>query len=199
MSDYVRVTEFLYPFSGLNKVDEIILENAAKRGTRVHSICEAIAQGLGEWDVEPAYEGYVQSFKHWWGEGSEIEVMEKRFYCDELMVTGQIDMILRRDDKLILTDLKTSANESKTWSVQGSAYIYLARKAGYDINHMEFIKLNKNGKPPRVFSYEPDIPFFKKSLEVYKYFFKRTQVTKNEYNKTFAPKEEAPSPSNGMG
>ena len=45
---YTRVTEILSAFSGLNNVPKDILENAGRRGTKVHDICEAIVSGLGE-------------------------------------------------------------------------------------------------------------------------------------------------------
>lgn len=48
LKDYTRVTEVLYPFSGLSNIKPDILANAARRGTRVHDICEGIMKGLGE-------------------------------------------------------------------------------------------------------------------------------------------------------
>lgn len=45
---FVRVTEILSPFSGLDKVPKDILANAANRGTRVHDVCEGIVKGVGE-------------------------------------------------------------------------------------------------------------------------------------------------------
>lgn len=46
-SKYIRVTEALSPFSGLHSIPKHIVENAAKRGTKVHKICESIITGLG--------------------------------------------------------------------------------------------------------------------------------------------------------
>jgi hypothetical protein len=169
---YTRVTEILYPFSGLDNVNELILERAATRGTRVHAICESIICGVGEWDVEDSLKGYVDSFKKWWGDGKEVVLMEKRFFCDELMVTGQIDLLLKTDAGLVVCDLKTSSKQSRTWQVQGSAYYYLAKQAGYDIQGIQFVKLNRYGHAAKVYDYSPDIPFFKKCVDVYKYFFK---------------------------
>ena len=50
MSDidkHIRVTDILSPFSGLDRVPKDILANAARRGSRVHDVCEAIVKGLG--------------------------------------------------------------------------------------------------------------------------------------------------------
>jgi len=169
---YMRVTEMLWPFSGLQKVDDVILSNAAARGTRVHNICEAIIDGLGEWDVEPHLEGYVESFKQWWDpEQYRVIYQEKRLYDDELGITGKFDMLIGDQGGNILVDLKTSHSHSKTWMIQGSAYIYLCRKHGIQANSMRFVKLSKYGKPPTIYNYEYDYDLFKKVYDVYQYFW----------------------------
>ena len=66
IENYIRVTNVLYPFSGLDKIDSEIVAHAAQRGTKVHKICEGIIQGLGELGVEEETKGYVESFKKWW-------------------------------------------------------------------------------------------------------------------------------------
>jgi hypothetical protein len=58
---YTRVTHVLYPFSGLDKIDPAVVAHAAQRGTKVHKICEAIIQGLGELGVEEETAPYVES------------------------------------------------------------------------------------------------------------------------------------------
>jgi len=63
---YSRVTNILYPFSGLEKIDSEIVAHAAARGTKVHKICEGIIEGIGEIDVDDETRGYVESFKKWW-------------------------------------------------------------------------------------------------------------------------------------
>lgn len=47
-SAYTRITEILSPFSGLDKIPKEIVANAARRGTKVHDICEGIVKGIGE-------------------------------------------------------------------------------------------------------------------------------------------------------
>lgn len=44
-SDYTRVTEILKPFSGLDRIPKDIVANAARRGTKVHDVCEGIIRG----------------------------------------------------------------------------------------------------------------------------------------------------------
>lgn len=168
---YLRVTNILYPFSGLSKIDPVVVAKAAERGTKVHKICEAIMLGLGEIGVDEQTKPYVESFKQWWNQGHDVLLMEKRFWCNELMITGQVDMILHTPEGLHIVDIKTSSKPSKTWPLQGSAYAYLARKAGYDIKKVFFLHLNKFGKEPKVYEYGIDESFFFAVYRIYKYIF----------------------------
>lgn len=169
--NYVRVTHVLYPFSGLQSIDPDIVANAARRGTKVHQICEGIVQGLGEIGVDDETWGYVESFKKWWGEGLDVAAMEERFWDDELRLTGQVDFIIRTESGLAIVDIKTSSRPSKTWEAQGSAYAFLAKKSGYDIKKIFFLHLNKHGKEPKLYEYPVDDSFFLAILRVYNHFF----------------------------
>lgn len=168
---YFRVTEILAPFSGLDKVPKDILSNAARRGSRVHDVCEGIVKGLGEWDIDDEIRGYVDSFKSWWSQSIKVLALEKRFFCSELMITGQVDMIIESDEGAIILDLKTSAKPSKTWPLQGSAYAYMAKKEGYDIKGIHFLHLNKKGLAPNLYVYDNQLEMFKKCLDVFKHFW----------------------------
>ena len=170
--DYTRVTEVLYPLSGLSSIDPNIVANAARRGTRVHDVCEAIVKGLGTWDIDEEISGYVKSFEKWWSQGHKVLAVEKRFYCSELMITGQVDMIIEHDDGAIILDIKTSYKPSKTWPLQGAAYAYMARKHGYNIKGIHFLHLDKKGGDPKVYIYDDEFELFKKCLDIYNYFFK---------------------------
>ena len=168
--NYLRVTNVLYPFSGLHLLDPDVLAFAAERGTKVHKTCEGIIQGLGEIGVEDETWGYVESFKKWWALGHEVLMVEQRFWDDELEITGQVDLILKSPE-LLLVDLKTSSRPSPTWKAQGSAYAYLAKKAGYDIQKIQFLHLNKHGKEPKIYEYPIDDSFFLAVFRTYKHFF----------------------------
>lgn len=170
---YLRVTQVLYPFTGLDKIPPDVLANAARRGTRVHNICEAIAEGLGEMDIDDETRGYVNSFKQWWEQGHDVVLIEERFWDDDLQITGQVDFIINTPDGLAIVDLKTSSSVSKSWEGQGSAYAYLAKKSGYDIKKVIFVHLMKNGEPARLHEYPVDDSFFLSILRVYKHFFHR--------------------------
>lgn len=161
--NYLRVTNVLYPFTDLHKIDAGVLARAADRGTRVHKICEAIMTGLGDFGTEEDVKGYVESFKKWWGEGKDVVEIEKRFWCDTHAITGQVDFIMNTDEGLAIVDIKTSSKPSKTWPIQGSAYYYLARLGGFDIQKIFFLHLKKDGKEPNLISYTPDESFFSAS------------------------------------
>ncbi len=171
--NYTRVTNVLYPFSGLEKIDQSIVAHAAARGTKVHQICEGIMQGLGEIDVDEETKGYVESFKKWWELGHEVVAMEQRFWDDDLELTGQVDLIIRVPEGLAIVDLKTSSKPSKTWPAQGAGYAYLARKSGYDINEIYFIHLNKWGWLPTIHQYVVDDSFFLAIFRVYLHFYNK--------------------------
>ena len=168
---YERVTNILYPFSGLDKLDSDIVANAARRGTKVHKICESIISGLGELGVDEEAFNYVESFKLWWKDQPVI-AMEKRFYCDDLMVTGQVDLIIETDEGLTLIDFKTSSSPSKTWKAQASAYYYLAKKSGLNIQKIYFVHLSKKSKNPKLYEYPLDENFFLAVYRTWEHFYK---------------------------
>lgn len=126
---------------------------------------------MGDWGVDEETKGYVKSFRQWWNKGIKVLSIEQRFYCSELMITGQVDMIIQTEDGPVILDLKTSAKPSKTWPLQGSAYAYMARKNGYDIKGIQFLHLNKNGDEPDLYVYDDQFDLFNKCLDVYKHFF----------------------------
>lgn len=169
--NYLRVTHVLYPFSGLQSIDVNVLAHAAERGTKVHKICEGIMAGLGEIGTDDETWGYVESFKRWWNTGIDVKEMEKRFWDDQLCLTGQVDLIINTEEGLAIVDLKTSSRPSKTWPAQGAAYAYLAKNAGYDIKKIFFLHLNKHGKEPKLIEYPIDDGFFLAIYTTYKHFF----------------------------
>lgn len=177
---YRRVTDVLYPFSGLTYINRAILDAAANRGSIVHAACEAKIRKLGEF-IKPEFKGYLDSFNKWYGEQTFIERPD-RFYCDKYRITGECDALYVNDTGFTLVDFKTSAKESKTWKLQGSAYSYLAKLEGYPITRIEFVKLSKDGKDPIIYEYAEDMPKFINYLEIYEeHFAKMTPQEVLEY------------------
>jgi hypothetical protein len=167
---YLRVTDILSPFSGLSKIDPLVLQNAADRGTLVHEIIECIEQGFGKEWVPNHIEGYVESYERWAGDKSFL-TSPKRLYDDNLMITGLVDSIYKDGEDLVLVDYKTPAKESRSWEMQASAYSHMCKNHGYNISRIEFIKLDKAGKDAKVFIYKEDMKMFRKILDCYRYFF----------------------------
>jgi len=170
---YLRVTNILYPFSGLKDIDQAVVDNAARRGTLVHLICEAIVSGFGDCGNDEETEPYIESFMHWFNTNPEIIVMEERFFDDDLKITGKCDFIIKTPEGLCVVDLKTSYQESKTWPVQGNAYAYLASKHGHDIKKIQFIHLSRRGEPPKTIEYPVDHSLFLDTYRVYKHFYEK--------------------------
>lgn len=171
MNGYLRVTQTLNPFSGLDSVDDQTLANACRRGTKVHRICECIVRGLGDFGNDEEAQPFVESFEHWWQTNPNVIEIEKRYFCKTYMITGQIDYICKDDDGYYIVDIKTSYSPSKTWKPQGSAYAYLCRIHGYDIKKIQFLHLKRNGKPPKIIEYEPDEDLYFSIYKTFKYFY----------------------------
>lgn len=170
-SGYTRVTTILSAHTGLDKVDPLIVQHAADRGSKVHQICEAIVRGIAPMGITPEVKGYIRSFEKWWGDGYPIVEVEKRFFCDKLKITGQVDMLIDHPEHgLTIIDLKTSSKPSKTWPLQGSAYAYMARNGGYDIKSIQFIHLSKNGIKPHIYNYQDHFDMFMYCYYAYQYF-----------------------------
>jgi len=170
-ANYVRVTEVLSMFNDFSAVAAEVLEKAKERGTEVHKQCDDVMLDYN-WQHDSSYAGYINSFAIW-AKGRKFPFADKkipRFYDDELFITGEIDGIYETDEGLVLIDIKTSTTPSKTWALQTSAYSYMCKKHGYDIQRIEVVKLDKDGKPPKVYIYQENMDMFRKVLDVYRYF-----------------------------
>jgi len=108
-----------------------VLQNAAERGSRVHT---AIAKHLaGEYcviedDIAGYYEAAMLFLKR---SVEDIFFFETRLTCHTFGFTGQVDLgcRLRGDKEGTIIDWKTSVATSKSWELQTSAYMYLAKEA----------------------------------------------------------------------
>ena len=167
--NYTRVTDPLSMFGKFDQIDPEVLRNAAERGTNIHLAISGYLADLGAVFDHKSYELYFKSVKSWLDERIFLPQPE-RWYDDELMLTGECDAIYQDDNDLVLVDFKCTYMESKTWKLQGSAYAYLARKNGYAITRVEFVRLKRDGKPCVVYTYKEDFELYKKVLDVYRYF-----------------------------
>jgi len=180
--NYLRVTEILKPFTGVEFVPEFILQPAAERGTAVHKMVEGKLKGFEPVDVPENLLGYMQSFDHFFGEWEDkfedgnLDI-EKRLYNDKYEITGMIDCVLKINDRIHIIDWKTSSSVYHHWDVQLSAYSLLYLLELGELNNENIIplivKLDKNGKPPKILevsNIEENIDIFLKCLDLYRYF-----------------------------
>lgn len=177
---YLRITEVIAPFTGVEFVSDDLLNPAAERGTIVHEEIESMLKGFGSLDEREEIVPYVNSFEAFWEcnkhqyDGYTIE-LEKRLYCDDLKITGAIDFIASSDHKTMVIDWKTSSTaHDKSWALQAAAYQYLLMVNGY-VNPQgpTFVRLKKDGKKAalkKYDDYESSIGIFTKCLELYNYF-----------------------------
>lgn len=174
---YTRVSSILQQWDTFGHIDKEVLARKAALGTRVHEAIDDHHEGIYT-PLEYAEAGYFDSYCKWEEEVKpKIIHNEARYYCDKLMITGQVDAIIEMPgDKLpVLVDYKTSANESpKMWPLQACYYYYLAKENGVELStRLIFLKLDRAGDFPKVCEYR----YSKKLWEVclsawttYRYF-----------------------------
>lgn len=167
---YTRVSEIIgwYKSLLLGQIDQEVLNKKRDIGSEVHEAIDGYYTGafvpLGE-----RSQPYFESFKKWAQASSyKIHCQEERFYCDELLITGAVDMIADDDGKAVLIDFKTSLTaDKKGWVIQGAFYDYLSPMK---IDRIEFIKLDKEGKIPKVITYQPSPELWEQALQSYRVY-----------------------------
>lgn len=171
---YDRVNDILSPFTGIEFVPDFVLQPAADKGTLVHEVIQGFLYGF-KVDLDKIPEegrGYVQAWLSWAKDTNFVypadnHIIEKRFFDDELLITGKIDLIIDDPINPIIYDWKTSSQPSTSWRLQAAAYAYLADS----VKPAHFIHLKKDGTYTEcVYCIHGWFDFFKKCLELYRYF-----------------------------
>ena len=186
---YLRVTECIKPFSGIEFVPDKYLIPAGTFGSQCHFHIQNLLTGFETKIEDDRIEPVLNSFAKFWKdslhafEDSKI-VIEKRLYCDKYQITGCIDCVIVTDKKTYIFDWKTSKKIHKeTWSLQAACYRYLLEVNGYtNITDPVFVKLDRDGKDPTLFkcdNYEEDLERFFNCLDLYKYFNMQKRGTCN--------------------
>jgi len=99
---------------------------AAREGTIVHEILEAIVTGR-EIIVPPEYIGFKKGFEEFLKTHSfytKIEWIEKRIKHSNYRYSGTFDMLAEIDGTFSLVDIKTAAEVYDDYRLQTSAYFY---------------------------------------------------------------------------
>jgi len=166
---YARVSSVIRPFSDFSHIPEEILERKKNIGIEVHKAIEDdITFGFPMFSIPAS--GYYQSFKRWQTRLTPIfKYSEKRLFCPEKMITGQIDTLVQfpGESDCVLIDFKTSAQESPiAWPMQAHLYYHLLiRNKLPAFPRFLFVRLDKNGNLPKVHSYKFDANIMAKSLK----------------------------------
>lgn len=188
MMELPRVTDIIKGFTTYQNVPKEILENAASRGTKVHSLCSGIAKGnwIPDGMIGDEFLGYVNSFKQWSeAQVEEYNIIEKRFMDEVRGYSGQVDFVIKgQDGEVYLVDLKTSAKPQKTYPVQMAAYENLLKIHEIPIKGAMLVYLNKDGQFPEI-QYLDDMKeewsVFVAALECWNYFNKRKKGERESY------------------
>ena len=168
MTNHVRVSEILAQFKDYSVVHPKVLSEKCQIGTEVHTNIHVFKNGgfpvfdtfavrnpvtsdVIRWEErgEGYYNSYMQFEK---AKNPKFEVMEQRYYDDNLMITGQIDALMSTDDLPVLVDFKCSYNADKEiWGMQAHYYKHLLEHNGIKIaDYFYFLKLDKKGKKPQI-------------------------------------------------
>lgn len=151
-----------------------ISNKAARRGTRVHSLCESY---LNNEHVEPD----IFDAEMWTAVKPElnrinnIHALETPLYSDHLEVAGTVDCIAEYDGKLSVIDFKTSrrqksSNDIHDYFMQCSAYaVAFEERTKIPVNRLVIIMAVEDSEP-LVFHERRDnwIDGFKKLREEYR-------------------------------
>lgn len=154
---YARISDLLARYQDFSHIPQDIFEAKRLIGTEVHEAIRLDHTGFlipmsdRAWPYFESYDKWKKSMN------GEIVYSEQRFYCDNWKITGQVDALIKLpgDEKFTLIDYKTSHSENKKmWPLQGHFYHMLASNLFELTSQVIFIKLDKSGKNPKIFTYD---------------------------------------------
>lgn len=152
---YTRVSQVIEILQKYAHVPRNVLKKSQEIGTDVHQAIEMYYKGDMK-VLDRVRFPYFESFLKWNDVFTpEPIIIEERFYDDELMVTGRIDLLAKVNGELMLIDFKTGSSiNAEAWRLQGTFYRKMLPQKP---NVFWFIQLNKDGEPPMIheFLYKP--------------------------------------------
>lgn len=156
--DYIRVTDMIKPWMNWGTIPQEIIDAKAEIGTNVHEAINMSILGLPLPVMTDREQKYFDSYLKW-EESEEPEFLctEQRYYDDDLMVTGQIDAVVKlpgRSQGRVL-DFKTSSKASPLhWHIQIAWYHWLAFKNGLKTDDTAcMLQLKDNGSPAKAHNF----------------------------------------------
>jgi hypothetical protein len=181
MEKYVRVSQVLACLQDFSQIDPAVLEAKQNIGINVHDGIDQYLNGMFPL-LFLSELNYLTSFLKWKAKTNpKVKVTEKRYYCDDKMLTGQVDALMQfpHSQLTVLVDWKTSAVESpKIWPLQAHLYHYLVNKntlfplADFAL----FVKLDPKGNIPKVYPYKIDKNTTDYALSLVDEYWKRNPV-----------------------
>lgn len=155
---YLRVSHVLKKYTNFSNIDPEVLNAKAELGTTVHA--GITDDCLGEFPMfdDKKQVGYYLSFCKWKeATGATFKLMESRYYCEDLKLTGKIDAVamIPTHEGLTLIDYKCLASPNHPYfERQAHLYCYLLHVNGIEVgDNFLWIQLDRNGKLPKVRSY----------------------------------------------
>lgn len=147
------VTHYLSPLTSqiYGDINRDILDKAADRGTAVHFAIELFTS-FGATEIAPEYQAYFNAFLAWKNKYNPLIVAsEFRVYHPVYWYAGTLDLIVEIGGKIILVDVKCTAElKSFLVSVQGAAYAEAAKSHGVFVDEIAALHL----KPDGTYTYE---------------------------------------------
>lgn len=127
---------------------ELIRENAAAFGTRVHAlIAGADVERISDLERRCAQGGLDWLYKN----VDEVLAYELKMTETSLGFGGTVDVIARmKSGAIAIVDWKTSKKLTPAHNLQTAGYAMLAREAGYDVDERYVVRLWKDEQAGRV-------------------------------------------------
>lgn len=166
--NHIRVSEILAQFRDFSNINPQVLNTKCNIGTEVHHNIHMHTKGLFlVWDMHPHHDFVTSEVNQWSERGQgyfdsylkyeakykpKYDLMEKRFYDDNLMLTGQLDALMITDGLPTIVDFKCSYNvDEEIWGMQAHYYKHLLEHNGIMVgDKMLWLQLKKDGKMPKI-------------------------------------------------
>lgn len=167
------VTQVLAPFSDFSMIRPDVLDAAAERGSRLHSLFAAYALGVWVPSIQKNEDGYFESFQKWFDRHViKIIAIEQRRSSESFNYHGTADLVCMISippvvDALAVVDFKTPITESRTWRPQVAAYAHL-----WGASFGGALMIDPDGRPAKMIwaDCQKDFAAFISALNCYRYF-----------------------------
>ena len=138
------VTQIMAPITHplYSKVNEYVLNKAARRGTEIHKWVE-----LYDKEKQESFNPRVQAYIKWCKDTKQEPIEnELRLYHKTLLYAGTLDKLCEINGEIVLVDVKTTSQlHEDIVAVQCSAYREMLLSHGRRVDKIAALQLNKDG------------------------------------------------------